>query len=185
MLTLDVLAQSHLAGSVAVGEPPRSQDRPVEPAVAQRDVGVALGLHVGLPDGLGVVGHGIVDVDRRDLHEPVDAGLLSGLDGLQRSAEVDGALAVDVAVGSTARGEHHRVALGERGGEVIDLVLLDVEHPDMRAELLEVVLVRRVPHEGHRLVAGGGELADEVSGDLSVAAHDGDLAHAANLRRPH
>jgi hypothetical protein len=52
----------------------------------------------------------------------------------------------------------------------------------VRAELLEVVLVRRVSHERHGLVASGGELGNEVAGDLPVAAHDGDLAHAANLR---
>jgi hypothetical protein len=35
------------------------------------------------------------------------------------------------------------------------------------------------------LVTGGDELRDEVSGDLSVAAHDGDLAHAATLPTGH
>ncbi len=63
-----------------VGEPPRADDRVLEPGGPQRRVGLALGLVVRLH--LGRVGVGAVDVERADHQVAADAGALAGLDQL-------------------------------------------------------------------------------------------------------
>ena len=176
--------EGHGSGGGVVGEAAGPDDRPVEVAVAQRGVGVALGLHVGPPHLAGVVGQRLVDTDRRDLHEPADARDAGALDRLQRALQVDGALAFEVAVGAAAGGEDHGAAALEGGGEVLGGGRLDVEQADLSAAALQLLAVVGVAHQRDRLVCGAAQIGEEVLGDLSVAADDGDASHGLDVTSP-
>ena len=157
---------------------PGPDDRPGEPAVAQRRVGVALGLDVRPPDVAGVLGQRVVDVDRGDLHEPVDAGLLRAGDRLERSLEVDGALALDVAVRAATGSEHHGAAALEGSGERVGVLGLDVEQAHLSAAPLELLAVLLLAHQRHGVVVGTTQHVDQLLGHLSVAPDDRDSSHA-------
>ena len=71
----DVLPQCDSTGRLVVGEASGPDHGPVEAAVPQVGVRVALRLDVRPPDLVGVGGQRVVDADGGDLHEPLDAGL--------------------------------------------------------------------------------------------------------------
>ncbi len=170
------------AGARVVGEGAGAHDRPVQAAVAHGGVGVALGRDVRRPDLGGVVGQRVVDADRGDLHVAADAGQPGPLHRLQGALEVDGALALDVAVGAAPGREHDGVAPLERGRERRGVVLLDVEQADLGAEALELGAVVLPAHQRDRGVPGGREQRVEVTGHVAVAPDDGDASHAPTVR---
>ena len=79
-----------------------------------------------------------------------DPGLPGALDRLQRALEVDGALALDVAVRAAAGREHDRLAALERRGERGGVLLLDVEQPHLGAPALELGAVLLLAHQRDR-----------------------------------
>src|SRR4051812_16805916 len=149
--------QRHPTRPLVVGEPAGPDDRPVEVGLTQGGIGVPLRLDVRPPHLTGVVRDRIVDADRRDLHEPSDPRLASSLDRLQGALEVDGALALDVAVRSPAGGEDHGVTAGERLPEAGRVLVLDVEQPHLGAEAFELLAVPVLADKPHWLVAGSHE----------------------------
>ena len=103
---------------------------------------------------------------------------------LQGALEVDGALALDVAVGTATRREDDRVAAGEGVGERVRVLRLDVEQPDLGPEALELLAVVLVAHQGHGDVPVRDQHPVQLQGHLAVASDDSDATHAATLRGP-
>ena len=162
--------QVDLAAAGRVGQPARAHDRPVEVRAGERLVGVVLGLLVG-PHLLGGR-RGVARAHRGDHQVAAHAERLGGLDQLDRAAVVDGALALGPAAGAGAGGEHDRVGGAEVRGRV---VLLEVAQHRHGAVGLEVGRVVGVADQAAGVVAGGGELPEEMAGDLSVPAGDEDI----------
>ena len=168
-----------LPGALVVGERAGAEDGPVEPGLPEHRIRVALGLDVGRPLLVGVVGDGAVDAPRRDLDESADPGDDRGLHRLHRPGVVDRAFALDAGARAGARAEDDDVAAGERDGELLGRRGLDVDERALAAETEDVFAVLVVAHDADEFVAPVVEHAHQLLGDFTVGTDDGNASHGS------
>jgi hypothetical protein len=92
------------------------------------------------------------------------------LRSLQRTLQVDGAFALDVAVRAAAGREHDRVRVTQRGREPRRVAVLDIEQAGLGTERFELVVASIRPHERHRSVSLLHQQRMQSQGDLAVAS---------------
>jgi hypothetical protein len=108
-------------------------------------------------------------------------GPLRRLDQLHRAAVVHRLLARGPS-GTGASGEHHRIAAGDRRGDVLLDRLLQINHRRLGARSCHLVRVVGIADQGDDSVAALRQDPGETQGDLAVAAGNGYTLASAYVR---